>query len=642
MKAHSSASKSGHAFGVLIVCLALILSIVPVAQAKADEPVDRLQRRIRPTNSAPIIGGGADVVEVIMSEDSSPLPFNLELSATDVDGDPLTWFISTLPGHGAARVSGNGNKATLAYKSFGDYAGQDSFGVTVADKLGNSDSVVVNISVLPVADAPNSQDVDVTIAENTTANFTAANFPFTDPDEGDSLQSIQITAEPAAGALYLDANANMLPDENERVVRDQLIPIGQLNTLKFAPALDGYGAPYATFAFLVNDGELAADYESLFIINVTHTNLAPVNTVPGDQTVNPDTDLTGLIFTIADADDSGAENFGLTLTALHGTLTLPTLDGLNGSGNATSVLEYAGTLASLNAALNGVTYRGLPGYVGPDTILLSSHDQDAANPLTTTSGVIVMVTPQNHAPVIDGDPTITVVMSEDDDPTPFALTLSASDADADTLTWSLAASPVNGQAMVRGTGNSQSIAYRAYGDYAGTDSFVVRVQDDWGGAAEVTVNVIIEPVADAPQSADARVSTPANTAVNLGTAFPYGDADGDALYAVRITALPANGTLYLDRNTNGTVDDGEALVANQSILAADLPFLTFKPAPDESGTDYATILFLVNDGLLDADYESQLIIDVVAVSNLVPSQEDNLPKAKPVVNLDTPTLPVID
>ncbi len=642
MKPHSLTTKLGHPFGVLIVCLALILSIVPIAQAKADEPFDRWQRHIRPANSAPVIEGVTDVVEVIMSEDSSPLPFNLELSATDADGDPLTWFISTPPAYGAARISGNENKAVLAYKSFGDYAGQDSFSVTVADKQGHTDSVAVNISIQPVADAPNSQDGVVSIAENTTANFTAADFPFTDPDEGDSLQSIQITAEPAAGTLYLDANANDLPDENEPIVRDQIIPISQLATLKFAPALDDYGAPYATITFLVNDGALAADYESLLNINVTHTNLAPVNTMPGDQTVDPDTDLTGLIFTIADVDDSGANNFGISLTALHGTLTLPTLDGLLGSGNGTSVLEYNGTLANLNAALNGVTYRGLPGYVGPDTILLSSRDQDADNPLTITNGVIVMVASQNHAPVIDGDSTVTVVMSEDSAPTPFALTLSASDADADTLTWSLASSPANGQAVVRGTGLSQIIDYRAYGDYAGADSFVVKVQDGWGGVDTVTVNVSIEPVADAPQSADARVSTPVNTAVNLGAAFPYDDVDGDALHAVRFTALPANGTLYLDRNASGTVDDGEAVAADQSVLAAELPFLTFKPAPDESGTDYALIFFLVNDGLLDADYESQLIVDVVAERSPSPVDQKLPPQSQPAAEASQRALPPTD
>lgn len=644
MKPQLTTSKVSHSVHVILICLALILSGVPAAQAKGDGPRDFRNWRIRPINAAPIIEYRAESVDVVMSEDNSPVPFNLGLSAIDPDGSYLIWSIGLPPSYGVVRINGQNEKIEVAYKPAGDYVGQDKFVVVVADKLGATDSIVVNVDILPVSDAPASHDVSITIDENTTASLTAENFPFEDPDNGDSLQSIQITSEPTAGTLYLDANLNATLDDTEQVIQNQVIPIKQVDTLKFTPA--GYGTPYATFAFLICDGEVSADYESLFTINVTHANVAPTNTVPGDQTVAPDTDLAGLVFNIADADDNNADNFGFTLTALNGTLTLATLNGLRGSGNSTSALDYQGTLANLNSALNGVVYRGLLGYVGADTILLSSHDQAADNPLTTTSGVIVMVLNPNHAPIILGDSTITVTMSEDSDPTPFTLTLTANDSDADTLTWSLATFPGNGQSIVRGTGNSQVINYRAEGDYFGSDSLVVKVQDDWGGADTATVNVVIEPVADAPQSTDARVSTLVNTTVNVGTAFPYSDVDGDVLSAVRITALPGSGTLYLDTNTNGNIDDGEVVAADQNVLAADLPLLTFKPAADEWGDAYAVIYFLVNDGVLSADYESQLIVDVLG--NSLPAPLPNpidgniLPPIKPDKKSDRSILPSID
>ena len=81
-------------------------------------------------------------------------------------------------------------------------------------------------------------------------------------------------------------------------------------------------------------------------------NDAPVNTVPGAQSVAEDTALPIAGVSVADV-DSGA--LSTTLDVLHGTLTV--IDGPGVSGNGTGSVTITGTAAQINAALAGPLYR---------------------------------------------------------------------------------------------------------------------------------------------------------------------------------------------------------------------------------------------------------------------------------------------
>ncbi|MEZ6078112.1 MAG: hypothetical protein R3C56_21295 [Pirellulaceae bacterium] len=79
--------------------------------------------------------------------------------------------------------------------------------------------------------------------------------------------------------------------------------------------------------------------------------------------------------------------------------------------------------------------------------------------------------------------------------------------------------------------------------------------------------------------------------------FGFSDVDGNSLLAVKIASLPCAGTLYLDTNSDGNVDGGEALTANTTVSLADIDAgrLKFKPTADENGTSYANFTFAVQD-----------------------------------------------
>ena len=79
---------------------------------------------------------------------------------------------------------------------------------------------------------------------------------------------------------------------------------------------------------------------------------APVNTVPGAQSVNEDTALPIAGVSVADP-DSGT--LTTTLTVTSGTLNV-TAGGVTGNGTAT--VTITGTVAEINAALAGLSYTG--------------------------------------------------------------------------------------------------------------------------------------------------------------------------------------------------------------------------------------------------------------------------------------------
>ena len=66
--------------------------------------------------------------------------------------------------------------------------------------------------------------------------------------------------------------------------------------------------------------------------------------------------------------DAGGGQLLVTLSADHGLLRLSRVAGLtfmNGTANGSATLTFTGTLADINAALDGLVYEAAANYVGP-------------------------------------------------------------------------------------------------------------------------------------------------------------------------------------------------------------------------------------------------------------------------------------
>ncbi|WP_157373149.1 tandem-95 repeat protein, partial [Vibrio coralliirubri] len=155
-----------------------------------------------------------DTVSFITDEDT---PVSGTLSASDEDGDSLSFSKSTEPSNGTVVIDENGD---WTYTPNENYNGDDSFTVIVDDGNGGTDTLTVNVGVNPVNDAPTLVDdsgdplgdsVSITTDEDTPVSGSLS------ASDGDSDQlTFSKGTEASNGSVVVDENGNWtyIPDEN--------------------------------------------------------------------------------------------------------------------------------------------------------------------------------------------------------------------------------------------------------------------------------------------------------------------------------------------------------------------------------------------------------------------------------------------
>jgi hypothetical protein len=131
-----------------------------------------------------------------------------------------------------------------------------------------------------------------------------------------------------------------------------------------------------------NDWDFTTDLPSPRNTASPVANLMPHVAVPNTQLTPADTAFTfsatnNSLISVSDP-DSGTSPLAITLTADSGTLTLATTTGLtftDGDGTADASMTFTGSLASINAALDGMTYLPDSGYHGLGTVTVWADDQ---------------------------------------------------------------------------------------------------------------------------------------------------------------------------------------------------------------------------------------------------------------------------
>ncbi len=159
---------------------------------------------------------------------------NITLSASDVDGDALTYSVVTAPVHGTL----SGTAPNLVYTPSAGYTGQDSFTFKANDGKLDSNTAIVNITVVPVNHAPVASSQSVTTTQNTAKSITLV---ATDVD-GNNLTYAVVT-QPTNGTLS-----------------------GTGATLIYTPCSGFSGSD--SFTFKANDGSLNSNVATISI-NVT-------------------------------------------------------------------------------------------------------------------------------------------------------------------------------------------------------------------------------------------------------------------------------------------------------------------------------------------------------------------------------------
>ncbi len=273
----------------------------------------------------------------------------------------------------------------------------------------------------------------------------------------------------------------------------------------------------------------------------------------------------------------------------------------DGTGQRLAVLDPStGMYDNIGTGLNGCCFaaQGVAGLL--NKTILQVARPDGASPFAFYSvngeGVITQQTAvpammvvnalfsSLDQPVIAEGLTTMVTIDEDNTPTAFALTLNSTDPAGGGLTWSILTAAGMGTAGVTtGTGLSQAITYTPNPDVNGNDSFVVQVIDTNGAFDSIIVNVVINPVNDAPSFA-------------IGANQMSNEDGGAQTVPGWITAISPGPADEAGQTVQFLVgNDNAGLFSTAPAVATD-GTLTYTAAPNQFGTATVMVQAMDNGG----------------------------------------------
>jgi hypothetical protein len=286
--------------------------------------------------------------------------------ANDPDaGDRLTYSITAGNTGGAFALDAATGEITVANRAALDYETHPTFTLTVevADSRmpGQTASATVTIHLNDVNEAPAINNQSFRVDENVANRTVVGTVVARDPDAADRL-TYSITAGNTGGAFALNSTTGEITVANRA-------------------ALDYETHPTFSVTVRVMDlGGLAA--EGTVTVNLNGVNEAPIVLVPGYVFTLP---AVPMVFRSADGTgvsirdvDAGEGNIRMEVRVTNGDVTLAGTAGLTfvlGDGADDTLMIFTGTIAAVNAALEGMTFQPQPGYLGRTTLQVVVDDQ---------------------------------------------------------------------------------------------------------------------------------------------------------------------------------------------------------------------------------------------------------------------------
>ncbi|MEP0940453.1 MAG: Ig-like domain-containing protein [Rhizobiaceae bacterium] len=410
---------------------------------------------------------------------------------------------TSIPGVGDITLNSDGS---FSFAPDADYNGSvPQITYTATDGTATA-TAYLDITVTPVDDAPVAAGDVATTAEDITLVVDAASGVLSNDHDGDGGAlgtGVNVTEFDVGGITYTaGATANLAEGD---------LTLNGDGSYTFAPA-SNYHGPIPQVTYTVSDGALTDT--STLNITVTPENDAPVVTAPAG-TVNG-TEDTGLVFSviggnaisIGDIDIASGDpgTTSVTLSVDHGTLTASLGSGAGVVGDGTDTVVLSGTVAQVNAALDGLLYTGVADFHGGDLISVSVDDGTGSANAITAGSVLINVTAV--ADIVDD-----AVSTNEDTAVGFNVVtgLTAGNPDGASADGFLSSTPIltgigagpdapqNGVVSISPDG---SIVYTPNADFHGVDSFTYTIETpdgDGGVVSETgTVTITVNPVNDTP------------------------------------------------------------------------------------------------------------------------------------------------
>jgi Big-like domain-containing protein/cadherin domain-containing protein/hemolysin type calcium-binding protein len=398
------------------------------------------------TDTIPLIVDSPPVAAAQSVTTNEDTPTTITLSATDADGDALTFAVGSGPTHGslgpvgAPACAANTCTADVQYTPGANYNGPDSFTFTAADPFVTSSPATVSITVDPVDDVPslaNTEAGALAYTENDPATLVTGTTTVTDIDSanfdtgtltvdfsvgGTADDRLEILAQgqiATSGSnvthggttigtftggtgttpLVVTLNASATPAVTQDLVR----------AVAYSNVSDAPSTAARTLRFVLTDGDGGTSGPATRAVTVTAVDdppvLAGIEPSPLAYTENdPPTAVTATL-TVTDPDSNVA---GATISisnnfaAAQDVLGFVDQLGIMGAYNAgTGVLTLTGSASPANyqTALRAVRYSNSSENPSALTRTVTFAVQGAASPATRD----VTVTPVNDAPVADDE-----------------------------------------------------------------------------------------------------------------------------------------------------------------------------------------------------------------------------------------------
>ncbi|WP_407309719.1 Ig-like domain-containing protein [Pseudomonas sp. nanlin1] len=600
------------------------------------------------TNPAPTAGN----TTVTLAEDT-PVSGNLVTTATDVDGDTLTFTATTQPANGTLVLNPNGN---YTYTPNANFNGTDSFSYSVTDADGAVTTATITFNVSPVYDAPVATGSIAAVSANdsTAINLNVAG-NFADVDGTALTYSATglpngISINPTTGLISGDLGSSA----------SSAVAGGIYNVI--VTASDGFGGTVSqSFTLTATNPAPTAGNTTVTLAEDTPVNgnlLTSATDVDGDAltfaatsqpsngtlVLNPN----GSYTYTPNTNFNGTDSFSYSVTDADGAVTTATItfdvtpvyDAPVAAGSIAAISANDGTSVSLNVSGNfadvdgtALTYSatGLPNgiSINPTTGLISGDLGSSAssavaggiyNVIVTASdglgGTVSQsftLTATNPAPTA-GNTTVTLA---EDTPVSGNLVTTATDVDGDTLTFTATTQPANGTLVLNPNG---SYTFTPNANFNGTDSFTYSVTDADGAVATATITFDVTAVYDAPVAAGpiAAISANDGTSVSLNVSGNFADVDGTAL-TYSATGLP-NG---ISINPTTGLISGDLGSSASSAVAGGIYNVIVTASDGLGGTVSQTFtLTATNPAPTASNTSVSLAEDTVVTGNLVTTATD--------------------
>ncbi len=575
--------------------------------------VAQIQVTVTPVNDAPVANN-----QSVTTNEDTPLP--IILTATDVDGNPLTYAIVSSPQHGTLSVIVG---AGVTYTPAANYFGSDSFTFTAFDGTALSNVATVLITVASVNDAPVANNVSVTTNEDV-----AVIIPLSATDIENNPLTYIIVTQPAHGTLSgSGANPTYTPvanyngadsftykanDGTDSNIATVNITINAVNDAPVASsqsvttnedtpigitltATDVDAGTTLSYSVVV-----APKFGTLSCSNCSNPTYTPNANFYGEDSFTfkandgiVDSNIATVTITVDPVPDAPVA-YDLTVNTNEDTPVSFTIAGSDPDGNPiTYTIVSSPANGTLSGTAPGLTFTPALNFNGVTTFTFKVNDGTFDSNIAT---VTINVAAVNDAPIANNQ---SVTTAED---TPVAITLTGSDVDGNPLTYTIVSSPTKG---TLGVLSGAGVTYTPNANYNGSDSFTFTVNDGAITSLPATVSITVTAVNDIPVANAQSVTVTEDVAKTI-TLTGSDIETPSASLTFSIATPPSNGTLSCTNCSNPV----------------------YTPALNYNGADSFT--FTVNDGTATST-AATVSITVNAVNDAPIANNQNVTTAE-----DTP------